>query len=252
MQEWWQSFFDEHFLEYGFSVKTRKVTLRDVRFIEKLLGLRKGARILDVCCGVGRHSIELASRGYRVTGIDAMQPYVDVAASRAGRRKVRASFEACDMRRLRYRNEFDAAICMWTSFGYFEDDKDHLKGLRAIRRALRRRGKFIVDLINRDWLIKNFQPYGWFERTGGFVLEHREFDPAGSRIDSEWVYIKKNGGDGPGVVRKTVSLRVYSPHELLSLLEAGGFTVGAVFGDRQEVMPTPDHRMLSVLAYKRD
>ncbi len=246
MTEWWQTFFDDHFLECGFGALKRGAALKDVRFLERVLALRKGARVLDVCCGVGRHSIELASKGYLVTGVDCVKKYTEVAAARARRRKVKLILETCDMRKLTYENEFDAAICMWTSFGYFENDKDHIKSLRAIRRALRPGGKFVIDLINRDWLIKNFQPYGWIERRKGFVLECRSFDLARSRINSDWAYV----GNG-GVERRAISIRVFSAHELMELLERAGFTVSALFGDRKNVMPTPDHRMLGVLAHAR-
>jgi SAM-dependent methyltransferase len=244
MSEWWQTFFDDHFLECGFGAMKRHTALRDVRFLEKVLALNKRARVLDVCCGVGRHAVELASKGYRVTGVDVMEKYIKVAAVRARRRNVKLTLETCDMRNLSYRREFDAAICMWTSFGYFERERDHIKSLRAIHRSLRPGGKFVIDLINRDWLIKNFQPYGWMERGKGFVLERRHFDSARSRINSEWVYVGKGDAE-----RKEISIRVYSPHELVELLERSGFKVSALFGDRKNVMPTPEHRMLGVLAH---
>ncbi len=248
MSEWWESFFDENFLEYAFPRISRRVTMRDVRFIEKALALKKRASILDVCCGIGRHAVELARRGYRVTGVDVNERYLEIAAARARRRKVRPIFDRSDMRKMPYRDEFDAAVLMWTSFGYFEDEKDDLKSLRAIRRALRPGGKFLIDLINRDWLVKNFQSHSWAEVKEGFVLEHREFDPARSRLNSEWVFVGKGSG---GVERKNITLRIYSLHELLGLMESAGFAVAAVFGDRDNLMPTPDHRMLGILAWKR-
>jgi len=245
MSEWWQSFFDESFLIYSFPRIKRSRTLRDVRFIEKVLAPRRGARILDVCCGIGRHAIELAGKGYRVTGVDITGQYLEVAAARARRRKIKLALDRRDMRNLRYRDEFDAAILMWTSFGYFEDEKDNMKSLRAIYRALRPRGKFIIDVINRDWLIRDFQPYGWMEIGKEFMLERREFDPARSRMHSEWVYVGKDE-----VERKETNLRVYSLHELLEMLERAGFTVAALFGDQENVMPMPEHRMLSILVHK--
>jgi SAM-dependent methyltransferase len=134
---------------------------------------------------------------------------------------------------------------MWTSFGYFEDERDHAKSLRAVRRALRPGGKFVIDLINRDWLIKNFQPYGWMEKSDLFVLEHRQFDALRSRVNSEWVYV-----DRGEIKRREISLRVYSPHELAELIERAGFEIAGLFGDRKNVVPTPEHRMLGILAYK--
>jgi len=245
MSEWWQSFFDESFLLYSFPRIKRSRTLRDVRFIEKVLAPRKNAKILDVCCGVGRHAIELAAKGYRVTGVDITAKYLEVAAARAGRRKVKLTLDRRDMRKLTYRGEFDAAILMWTSFGYFENEKDNMKSLRAIQRALRPGGKFVLDLINRDWLIRNFQPFGWMETGKDFMLERRQFDPARSRMYSEWVYVGKGE-----VRRKETNLRVYSLHELVEMLGRAGFTVAALFGDQENVMPMPEHRMLSILAQK--
>ena len=246
MSEWWQSFFDDYFLLYSFPRIKRSRTLRDVRFIEKALSPKKGARILDVCCGIGRHAIELAAKGYRVTGVDISARYLEVAAARATRRKVKLALQRGDMRNLKYRGEFDAAILMWTSFGYFENERDNMKSLRAIHRALRSGGRFLIDLINRDWLILNFQPYGWVEAGEDFVLERRHYDPALSRMHSEWVCVS----DGK-VERKHTNLRVYSLHELLEMLERAGFTVEAAFGDKENVMPMPEHRMLGVLARKR-
>ncbi len=245
MSEWWQSFFDEYFLRCAFPRIKRSSTMRDVRFIQKVLAPKKGARILDVCCGVGRHAIELAKSGYRVTGVDVTGRYLEVAAARARRRGVKLALERRDMRRLGYRSEFDAALLMWTSFGYFENEKDNMKSLRAIHKALRPGGKFIIDLINRDWLIRNFQEYGWMEAGKGFVLERRQFDPARSRMHSDWVYVGKNE-----VERKEIDLRVYSLHELVEMLGQAGFGVVAMFGDKDNVMPTPEHRMLSLLACK--
>ena len=245
MSEWWQTFFDEYFLAYSFPRIKRSRTMRDVRFIETVLAPRKGAKILDVCCGIGRHALELAKRGYRITGVDITQQYLDVAAARARRRKVKIALERRDMRKLGYRGEFDAAILMWTSFGYFENEKDNMKSLRVIHRALRPGGKFLIDLINRDWLIRNFQPHGWMEAGKEYVLERRQFDPSTSRMHSEWVCI----GEGE-VARRETNLRVYSLHELLEMLERAGFGITAAFGDQENVMPTPEHRMLSILAHK--
>ena len=103
MAEWWEGFFDERYLKVGFAPISARKTLADTRFIAKVLSLRKGAKILDVCCGIGRHVIELASIGYRVTGVDLSDAYLKIAAERARKRKQRVTFERGDIRKLPHR-----------------------------------------------------------------------------------------------------------------------------------------------------
>ncbi len=247
MGEWWETFFDDAWLKAGFGLVTRSRTLSDVRFITKVLSLEKKSRVLDVCCGTGRHAIELARLGYNVTGADLTRQYLAVARERARRRGVRISFELQDMRHLPYKAEFDAAICMWTSFGYFEKEADNLKALKAVNRALKPGGRFLIEVVNRDWTIVNFEATGWYKVAGGYVLEKRNLDTLRSRINSEWTYT--NGGRA---VTKNLSLRVYSPHELVDLLGRAGFRLNALFGDKQARTPTWEHRMTAVLARKQD
>jgi SAM-dependent methyltransferase len=241
--EWWQTFFDENYLAAGLlPIKPRK-THADVRFIRKALPLKKGARILDVCCGIGRHTLGLSKLGYRATGVDFSEKYVELARGRARKRGLAAKFERHDLRRLPYKGRFDAAICMWTSFGYFEKDGDDLKALRSVHRALKRGGVFLMELINRDWLVANFEPLGWTELKNGYLLEKRRMDTRRSRIHGDWTYVL----DG-AVIHKNISLRVYSVHELVARMEKAGFRVLKLYGDREERSPTLRDRMTAIVA----
>ena len=94
-------------------------------------------------------------------------------------------FERHDMRKLPYRCRFDGAISMWTSFGYFETEADNLKTLKRINRSLNPGGRFLIELINRDWLIANFEPLGWSKIEKGYVLEKRRIDARTSRLTAE-------------------------------------------------------------------
>ena len=147
MGEWWGSFFDEAWLKAGFGIIPRKRTLADTRFILKTLSLAPKSRILDACCGVGRHAIELARLGFRVTGVDLTRGYLEIARENARRRHVNVRFEQGDIRTIDYDRKFDAAICMWTSFGYVEKEPDNLRALRAIKGALKDGGKFLIELV---------------------------------------------------------------------------------------------------------
>jgi hypothetical protein len=136
---------------------------------------------------------------------------------------------------------------MWTSFGYFEKEADDLKTLKLIHRSLKLGGTFLIELMNRDWLIANFEPLGWVEFKDGYLLERRHLDSLNSRIHGEWTYVK-----GAAVTKKEMSLRVYSVHELVSLLETAGFRIGKLYGSREERTPTWRDRMSAVLAVKRN
>lgn len=242
MSEWWQTFFDEKYLVAGLRQIRRRKTLADIRFIRKALMLAKGSAVLDVCCGIGRHALELSKLGYKVTGVDYSATYIDIAREQARKRGLKVVFKQHDMRALPYRSVFDAAICMWTSFGYFDKQNDDLTTLKRIRRSLRPGGKFLIELINRDWLIGNFEPFGWLETKNGYVLEKRQIDLLTSRLYAEWTYT-----DGDQSTKKNLSLRVYSVHELVGLLAEAGFKQEKLFGDRQEGTPTWRHRMNAVL-----
>jgi SAM-dependent methyltransferase len=242
VSEWWQTFFDDDYMDTAFRQIKRSRTLRDVRFIRNHLALRRGSRVLDVCCGIGRHALELSKLGCRVTGVDYSESYLKTARERARKRKIKTVFEQLDMRRLPYRSAFDAAICMWTSFGYFDRQSDDLATLKGIHRSLKPGGKFLIELINRDWLIWNFEPFGWHETGNGYVLEKRHLDLLTSRLKAEWIYTHGNETS-----RRHLSLRIYSVHELVDLLGAAGFKLDKLFGDRQEGTPNWRHRMNAAL-----
>ena len=245
MGEWWETFFDEGYLKAGFGLIRRRKTLADTRFIKRVLSLGPGSRILDVCCGIGRHALELGKLGYRVTGVDISERYLAAAAKRARRRRIDVQLERHDMRKIPYRGRFDGAISMWTSFGYFEKEGDNLKTLRGVNRALKTGGRFLIELINRDWLIDNFEPVGWSKLDRGYVLEKRHIDARTSRLIAEWIYT--NAGS---VSKKNLSLRLYSVHELADLLGRAGFRIDTIFGDRKETTPTWQHRMYAVVVTK--
>lgn len=152
----------------------------EARFIWRALGLRRGQRVLDVACGTGRHDFALARRGAEVVGTDVTPEYL-AAARRAGlslRRSGQAKnlvFLKADMRRLPFRGEFDAAFNVWTSFGYFPDPREDARTLRAVARALKPGGRFLIDVVNADWIREKAPPRHWRRRADGArVLEELE------------------------------------------------------------------------------
>ena len=148
---WFEEIFDEDYLR-TLPFMTPEQTMREVAFIEASLEATPGAEILDVGCGYGRHAIELVQKGLIVTGLDLSLPLLIKAADDAQRRSVSVNFVHADMRELPFDRKFDGAYCMLTSFGYFDEDAN-LKVAEGVARALKPGGRFLLDIVNRDYVV---------------------------------------------------------------------------------------------------
>lgn len=213
---WWDEFFPEFRALFGFASK--KATSAQVRFIIKKLNLRPGRTFLDCPCGIGRIALPLAKAGVKVTGVDITQSYLDELSAAAKKRSLKIDVHRGDMRRIKFDSQFDAAGNIWTSFGYFKKESDNLLVLKQMFRALKPGGKFLLHLVNRDWIMANFQPSDWSEVGGGKILEKRTFDYATSTCTGPWTLIK----DGHETTHEA-AIRMYSYHELLNMFRKVGF-----------------------------
>ncbi len=220
----------------------------EARFVFKTLGLRRGSRLLDVCCGTGRHDFPLARRGVRVVGVDVTEEYLARARRRAGRR-ANPSFLRADMRRLDFCGEFDAAINLWTSFGYFASAREDRRALRSIRAALKPGGLFLVDVVNGARLGRRCSQREWHPGPGGSVVleESRLREGRDPRVESVWTVIR------PGRAWKRVAMmvRVYDLARLSRALRAAGFRVERAWGGLAGEKLDEDSPRLVVLA-RRD
>jgi SAM-dependent methyltransferase len=135
----------EKYLDFGFA----RGTAGEVDFLVEELGLARSAKVLDVGCGVGRHSLELARRGFRLVGLDISRRFVDVADAAARAESLAAEFVLGDARDMRFESEFDAAICLCEgAFGLAGSDANHLRVLRGVARALRPGAPFVLTAMN--------------------------------------------------------------------------------------------------------
>jgi SAM-dependent methyltransferase len=229
--EWTQQFFDKTWLDYGFEMVSPEETQREVDFIEKALNLRRGESVLDLCCGIGRHSIPLARRGYMMTGIDFNRDYIKKAQSLSLTLRVRPDFIQGDMRNIPYANKFDAAICIWSSFGFYSDETD-LGILKGLTKALKPGGRFLLDVINRDFVMRHFRPRDWTKAGRGYVMEKRVYYTETSRILTTWYF----AGEGR-ITRKQSDMRLYGLREIESVLANAGFRVTERYGDLNRARP---------------
>lgn len=137
-------------------------TNRQVDFLAEKLGLKSGAKILDLACGFGRHSLELARRGFDVTGVDITPDYIDFAKKTAEKEKLNAHFICSDIREVGFENEFDAVLNMADgAVGYLENDEENLKIFKTVSRALKSGGKHFMDIMNADYADSHFPCKLW-------------------------------------------------------------------------------------------
>ena len=249
--EWWQSFFDEDWKRFSFDTVDPERTQKEVDFLADVMGLKKDDRILDLCCGIGRHSLELARRGFTdITGLDYTSEYLNEAISTAKKERLTVQFIQGDMREIPFEAEFDAIYNVFTSFGYFKTNSENEKVITSIARTLKSGGRFFIDTINRDWLIRNFTrntPNTWHGEEPNYILERNTFDLATSTQHGSWTFITKEG-----ISERKMQLRQYSLHEMIELLTRHGLRFQQALGSIEAEPMTWDHRRMIVLAVKED
>ncbi|MBI2913566.1 MAG: methyltransferase domain-containing protein [Chloroflexi bacterium] len=223
------------------------LTARQVEFIVEALGLPPGASVLDLCCGPGRHAVPLAQRGFAVTGLDLSAYHLRLARQAARQAGVGARWVQSDMREIPFATEFDAVINIFTSFAYFESDEEDFRVLTGVSWALKPGGRFLIDTINREWLMRHFQPTRWEQLPDGSLhLERPRFDPLTSRVESEWILVTPSGRRETHTIR----LRWYTLTEMAKMLSRAGMTVRQVWGGFDGQQYGLDSPRMIVLAQK--
>jgi len=210
-----------------------------------LLEIAPGAHILDLCCGVGRHSLELARRGFRVTGVDRTLAYLRRAAEQADTEGLEIEFVEEDMRTFCRPDAFDVVINLFTSFGYFEDPDDDRHVVANVYRSLRSGGAFLVEMKGKEVLARVFQERDWDEEDGLLVLQERELSQDWSWIENRWILLKDDSR-----TELRTGHRLYSAAELTSLLTECGFARAGACGGLDGSPYDQTAKRLAVVAHK--
>lgn len=218
MSDWAKKFFRTEVFTPG-SVDALAAAPREAAAAWKLLNLKRGSRVLDLCCGTGRHSILLARKGASVLGVDRTRAYLDEARRRAGALKD-CRFAEGDMRRLPFEGEFDAVMNLWTSFGYFEKESDDLKTLKGVARALKPGGLFLMELVDHGWVRKRTTHRHWNRQSdGSYLLQDAVLvegrDP---HVLNEWTILRRERKP----LRTRFFLRGYDKPRLYASLRRAG------------------------------
>jgi len=239
--DWWQTGFGPGYLALydGFLAERTPV---EVDQIEALLPLNPPRRILDLPCGQGRHAIELARRGYDVTGVDLSPYMLQVARERADASGVRVRWLAGDMREPLAGEAFDLVLNLFTSFGYFADEADDRRVVRTAASMLEPGGRFLLEVINGHRVMSNFQEREWFTVGQTAVMERRSVDVSTRRMVVERTVSSADGDD-----TSVHAVRLYSGPEVETMLRAAGFSRVELYGDWDGAPLTPESlRVLAV------
>lgn len=192
--------------------------------IERFLALEPRSRVLDVGCASGKGTLELARRGHRVLGIDPDERALAVARAAAKGERLNVHFMKTDPREISYRGDFDAVVCLDGAFGRLPSDRDDLRALDNMRKALKPGAKLLLDAVNREWLMRRFEP-----------SERVVFDLEKGRLDDR---------RSP----PSASLRMYALTELIALLERAGLVYRRSWGGYDGAAYGMDTSRLLVLA----
>ena len=223
-KQWFEEIFDDDYLR-TLPFLTPRQTEREAQFIAESLQIPTGGALLDLACGYGRHAMELAAKNFKVTGLDLSLPLLIRAADAARRVGVNVNFIHGDMREMTFENEFDGAYCMFTSFGYFDDDTNR-KVAANLARAIKPGGKLLIDVVNRDYIVHDLPTRVWWQGDGCVVLEEVDFNYFSSRVQVQRSIIFEDGRQ----VEQEISIRAYSLHEIGKVLHHSGFRVTEVSG----------------------
>ncbi len=247
--DWWRTLFNSLYLETdGDVIENDRNTAQEVDLLIGSAGIERNDRILDLCCGQGRHSLELARRGFpRVTGLDRSRYLIRLARKRARQRNLPVSFHEGDARRFRLGDaEFHCVCILGNSFGYFERPEDDLAVLESVKRALASGGALVMDLMDGDWMRGHFDPRSWeWVDQNHFVCRERDLAEDGDRLISREVVVHAERGV---IADQFYAERLYSKERLEALLTGAGF--GSVRFHALLAPQSPRNQDLGMVAHR--
>jgi SAM-dependent methyltransferase len=247
--DYMEFFGDDYLGAYREAIAPENAVL-EAAFIHRVLALPPGAEVLDLCCGHGRHAVLLAKDGLTMTGLDLSKAYLEQASLNATAAGVELELVCSDMRQVPFTGMFDAVVNLFTSFGYLNSDEEDMKVLHQVSKALKLDGAFLIDLINREWVVSNYvQDERKAVPNGTVYQEHRELDLVHSRIQNSFTVTTPDGAthhsDG-------LTIRLYTLTELVHMLAEAGLAFQAIYGGYESEPYTLETRRMIVVAKKTE
>lgn len=237
--------FDEDYLYFYAERLGPESSDQETELVARLLSLEPGMDVLDAPCGHGRIVCRLAARGCRVVGLDASAAFLELARSEAAEAGVNVEYVQGDLRDLPFGERFDGALNWFTSFGYF-DDEGNRRVLAEFHRVLRPGGALLIDLLQRDALLRSLpaggQPGVMVEERGDdLMIDRVQFDVQTGRLNTDRMILREGHRR-----RLRFSVRLPTLQELSAWLEETGFSSVQAFGPGGEPLTLESRRLLVV------
>lgn len=232
------------FRPFMFDGNTNEDARCEVDLLLTLSG-KSSCPVIDFCCGFGRHAIALSQAGCTVTGIDIDASFIAEARIEAQARQQKVELIRADVREQHFHEEFDLAVNLYSSFGYFENPEDDLRFCQNAHSALKKAGIFIIETIAKE-TFRNAVPAKSWRKIGDTVLLcEQKSEGACCFLSNSWTVIE-NGH----CYSREFSQRLYSAYELAMLLEKAGFSSSEFFGDFSGSQYNEESRRLIAVAKK--
>ncbi len=229
MADWFENeMFWETLEQFFFShFRSDDLAEQELQQIGRLIPLERGATVLDLGCGPGRHAVVLARRGLTVTGVDRTERYLERARRRCEAEGLDVELVREDMRRFTRAEAFDVALNLFSTFGYFADRDDDERVLRNLYASLKPGGVVVMEMLGKEQIARDYQERIWYPSTSGdeFLLEEHSVIDGFRGIENTWTVVR----DGE---RRTfnVTVRTYSGVELEDALHRAGFSQVRLYG----------------------
>ncbi|WP_429843260.1 class I SAM-dependent methyltransferase [Brevibacillus sp. FIR094] len=224
-EEWFERSFRE---DYVLVYRHRDDSAADGEIANLLerLPVKDTGRVLDLCCGSGRHSRALARRGYEVVGVDLSAVLLQLAEEQNTYPQL--SFARCDMRDIPFHEEFDIVVNLFTSFGYFSTDEENANVIRNMAQALKTKGEVVIDFLNAAYVMDNLVPHSTKEVSGMLINEKRWIQDG---FVKKRILISDESSNEPREYMEQV--RLFSAEQMIAMLTEAGFEKIQVFGNYQ-------------------
>lgn len=217
---WFYRWFNEDYLKL-YAYRSPEEAEQHVNFLVKALSLQGNEKILDLGCGMGRHTLALAKRGYNVLGIDISEFLIKQAEEELVRsQSLKAAFLVRNMYHLEDVGLFDVIINMFTSFGYYEDDKENARVFSVVKDHLKSEGKFFLDYLHPAQVRRNLVPYEERQVNDEKVIIERSID--GDRVIKTITFPNRSYEE---------KVKLYDRKQIETMLAANGLTVEKVWDD---------------------